>query len=125
MRHSVSETNSPSDRRRFPRLAAPLYARPARLRRVDWQQVLDASLGGVRIYSDEEFSAKIPLELDLFLKDGTTLSCVARVAWTKKLPVDAVARFEVGLAFTEASPAMLDQLKTVLVPEEEGSPDSP
>lgn len=125
MRHSVSENDSPSDRRRFPRLAAPLYARPARLRRVDRQQVLDASLGGVRIYSDDRFDEKMPLELDLFLKDGTSLSCMARVAWTKKLPEGGVARFELGLAFTDASPDMLDQLKTVLVPEDEGSPDSP
>jgi hypothetical protein len=125
MRHSVSESDSPSDRRRFPRLAAPLYARPARLRRVDRQQVLDASLGGVRIYSDDRFDEKMPLELDLFLKDGTSLSCMARVAWTKKLPEGGVARFELGLAFTDASPEMLDQLKTVLVPEDEGSPDSP
>ncbi|WP_241758741.1 PilZ domain-containing protein [Pyxidicoccus parkwayensis] len=123
----MSVNDSPSDRRRFPRLAAPLYARPARLRRVDWQQqqVLDASLGGVRIYADEKFSEKIPLELDLFLKDGTELSCVARVAWMKELPAGAVARYEVGLAFTDASPAMLDQLKTVLIPEDEGSADSP
>jgi hypothetical protein len=125
MRHSVSESNSPSDRRRFPRLAAPLYARPARLRRVDRQQVLDASLGGIRIYSDDEYTKDSPLELDLFLKDGTSLSCMARVAWMLKLPADAVARFEVGLAFTDVSPDALDQLKTVLVPEEEGSPDSP
>ncbi|WP_240360047.1 PilZ domain-containing protein [Pyxidicoccus caerfyrddinensis] len=122
----MSESDSPSDRRRFPRLAAPLYARPARLRRVDWrQQVLDASLGGIRIYSDEEYTKDSPLELDLFLKDGTSLSCVARVAWTKKLPDGGVARFELGLAFTDASPDMMDQLKTVLVPEDEGSPDSP
>jgi hypothetical protein len=94
---------------------------------VDWkqQQVLDASLGGVRIYSDEEFSQKVPLELDLFLRDGTELSCVARVAWIKALPAGGVARYEVGLAFTDASPAMLDQLKTVLIPEDEGSADSP
>lgn len=125
MRHSVSANDSPSDRRRFPRLAAPLFARPARLRRVDWQQVLDASLGGVRIYSDEKYDENSPLELDLFLKDGTVLSCVARVAWKKALPAGGVARFELGLAFTDASPDMLDQLKSVLVPEDEGSTDSP
>ena len=125
MRHSVSENDSPKDRRRFPRLAAPLYARPARLRRVEKQQVLDASLGGVRIYSDDKYEDNSPLELDLFLKDGTSLRCNARVAWTKKLPDKAVALYEVGLAFTELSDSDLDQLKTVLVPEDEGSPDTP
>lgn len=123
MRHSVSEIDSPSDRRRFPRLAAPLYARPARLRRVDrQQQVLDASLGGIRIYSDDKYKVDAPLELDLFFKDGTSVRCDARVAWAKPLPSGAVARFEVGLAFTDVSPAVLDRLKTVLIPEDEGSP---
>ncbi|MCP3135952.1 PilZ domain-containing protein [Pyxidicoccus xibeiensis] len=121
----MSANDTPSERRRFPRLAAPLYARPARLRRVEKQQVLDASLGGIRIYSDDLYADNSPLELDLFLKDGTSLRCHARVAWTKKLPAGEVARFEVGLAFTDVEPDVLDQLKTVLVPEDEGSPDSP
>ncbi|WP_223756252.1 PilZ domain-containing protein [Myxococcus sp. RHSTA-1-4] len=121
----MSANTPPSDRRRFPRLAAPLYARPARLRRVDKQQVLDASLGGVRIYSDDVYAENSPLELDLFLKDGTCLQCHARVAWTKKLPDKAVARYEVGLAFTDVSDAVLEQLKTVLIPDEEGGPDTP
>ncbi|MFP2932433.1 PilZ domain-containing protein [Pyxidicoccus sp. 3LG] len=121
----MSTNDSHSDRRRFPRLAAPLYARPARLRRVEKQQVLDASLGGIRIYSDDTYAENSPLELDLFLKDGTLLQCNARVAWTKKLGKDAVARYEVGLAFTDVEPATLDQLKTVLVPEDEGSTSSP
>lgn len=125
MRHSESENPSPSDRRRFPRLAAPLYARPARWRRVDKQQVLDASLGGIRIYSDDKYEDHSPLELDLFLKDGTSLRCNARVAWTKKLPDNAVALYEVGLAFTDVSETALDQLKTVLLPEDEGGPDTP
>ncbi|WP_240359085.1 PilZ domain-containing protein [Pyxidicoccus trucidator] len=123
----MSTNDSPSDRRRFPRLAAPLYARPARLRRVDYtqQQVLDASLGGIRIYSDDEHKQNSPLELDLFLKDGTSLRCDARVAWTKALPKGAAARYEVGLAFTDVSPDALEKLKTVLAPEEEGDSDLP
>ncbi|MFP2912406.1 PilZ domain-containing protein [Pyxidicoccus sp. 3LFB2] len=123
----MSTNDSPSERRRFPRLAAPLYARPARLRRVDHkqQQVLDASLGGIRIYSDDEYKVNSPLELDLFLKDGTSLRCDARVAWTKPVPKGVDARFEVGLAFTDVSDDVLEKLKTVLVPDDEGGPDSP
>ncbi|WP_343073500.1 PilZ domain-containing protein [Pyxidicoccus fallax] len=120
----MSANDTVSDRRRFPRLAAPLYARPARLRRVDKQKVLDASLGGIRIYSDDDYKMDSPLELDLFLKDGTSLQCYARVAWTKRLPDKAVARYEVGLAFTDVAAGTLDQLKTVLI-DDEGGPDTP
>ncbi|NVI99624.1 PilZ domain-containing protein [Myxococcus sp. AM009] len=120
--NSASVNESPMDRRRFPRLEAPLYARPARLRRVDKQQVLDASLGGIRIYSDELYTQDSELELDLFLRDGTSLECKARVAWTRKLAKDAVARFEVGLAFTDVPPLAMDKLKSVLVTDDEGGP---
>lgn len=115
--------DSMNDRRRYPRLEAPLYARPARLRRVDKQQVLDASLGGIRIYSDEEYKDNSPLELDLFLRDGNCVQAVARVAWIRKLAAGAPARYEVGLAFTDVKPDVLEMLKSVLV-EDEGGPDA-
>ncbi len=115
--------DSMSDRRRYPRLEAPLYARPARLRRVDKQQVLDASLGGIRIYSDDYYPEQKPLELDLFLRDGSSVQCVARVAWTKKLDPSAPALYEVGLAFTDVKPEVLELLKTVLA-KDEGGPEA-
>lgn len=111
-----------SERRRFPRLAAPLYASPGRMRR---QQVLDASLGGIRIYSDDDYKENSPLELNLFLKDGTSLRCDARVAWTKKLPLGEPAHYEVGLAFTDISLNALELLKSVLITDDEGSWESP
>lgn len=94
------------------------------------QQVLDASLGGIRIYSDDDYKVNSPLELNLFLKDGTSLRCDARVAWTKTLPKGGDAVYEVGLAFTDIAPDALELLKTVLVPEDlvlegEASPNSP
>ncbi len=107
--------NAMSDRRRFPRLAAPLFARDVRNRRADKQQVLDASLGGVRIYSDEEYKVDKALDLELFLRDGSSVQCTARVAWLSKLPAATPARFEVGLAFTDVNPDAMELLKTVLV----------
>lgn len=115
---STKSAIAADDRRLFPRIQAPLYARPARLKFGDKQQVLDASLGGVRIYSDELYSEGAQLEVDLFLGDGSTLECRARVAWLRKLPKDAVARFEVGLAFQDVSPETLERLKSVLVTED-------
>jgi hypothetical protein len=112
-----------SDRRRFPRLAAPLFARPARMRRVDkqWdqqQQVLDASLGGIRIYSDDRHEVNKTLDLELILRDGSSVLCTARVAWLHELPKGGVALFEVGLAFTDVKPDALALLKTVLVDDD-------
>jgi hypothetical protein len=119
-----NDSTGTNDRRRYPRLNAPLYARPARLRKLgeqQEQQVLDASLGGVRIYSDEKYTENDPLELDLFLRDGTSVQCMARVAWTKdlrKLASKPVARFEVGLAFIDVQPDALELLKTVLAKDD-------
>ncbi|WP_342378613.1 PilZ domain-containing protein [Myxococcus stipitatus] len=115
---SLESSSMADDRRLFPRLQAPLYARPARLKFGDKQRVLDASLGGVRIYSDELYSEGSQLEVDLYPGDGSTLECRARVAWLRKLPKDAVARYEVGLAFMDVSPETLERLKSVLVAED-------
>lgn len=120
MMTQVSTKSIPADDRRlFPRLQAPLYARPARLKFGDKRQVLDASLGGVRIYSDEQYAEGTQLEVDLYLGDGSTLECRARVAWLRKLPKDAVAVYEVGLAFTDVTQETLERLKSVLVLEED------
>lgn len=105
------------DRRCFPRLHAPLYSRPARLQFGAKRQVLDVSTSGARIYSDEFHAEDSRLELELFLPDGDTLECTARVVWTAKLPPGAVARYEVGLAFLDAPSAMWTRLQPVLVPD--------
>ncbi|NOK32143.1 PilZ domain-containing protein [Corallococcus exercitus] len=106
------------DRRAFPRIHAPLYSRPARMKVGDKKQVLDVSLGGARIYSDEPQDVGSRLDLELFLPDGSSLECTARIVWAIKLPKDAVARFEVGLSFIDVPEPVLAQLKTVLVADE-------
>ncbi|MBZ4395894.1 PilZ domain-containing protein [Myxococcus sp. XM-1-1-1] len=118
MNPASQKSSLADDRRSFPRLQAPLYARPARLKFGDKQRVLDASLGGVRIYSDDAYTEGSNLEVDLFLGDGTTLECRARVAWLRKLPKDAAAVYEVGLAFMDVPPEALERLKSVLVAED-------
>ncbi|WP_257978955.1 PilZ domain-containing protein [Corallococcus exiguus] len=106
------------DRRAFPRIHAPLYSRPARMKVGEKKQVLDVSLGGARIYSDDPQDVGSRLDLELFLPDGSSLECTARIVWAIKLPKDAVARFEVGLSFTEVPEPVLARLKTVLVTDE-------
>ncbi|WAS83052.1 MULTISPECIES: PilZ domain-containing protein [unclassified Corallococcus] len=112
------QMTSPIDRRAFPRIHAPLYSRPARMKVGDKKQVLDVSLGGARIYSDEPQDVGSRLDLELFLPDGSSLECTARIVWAIKLPKDAVARFEVGLSFLDVPEPVLARLKTVLVSDE-------
>lgn len=109
---------SPIDRRAFPRIHAPLYSRPARMKVGDKKQVLDVSLGGARIYSDDVQEVGSRLDLELFLPDGGSLECTARIVWVVTLPKGAVARFEVGLSFIDMPEAVLERLKTVLVADE-------
>ncbi|WP_370458906.1 PilZ domain-containing protein [Aggregicoccus sp. 17bor-14] len=114
----MSPSDTPPDRRRFPRLQAPVYSRPARLSFAAKNKVLDVSLGGARIYSDEKQSDGAELVLDLFLPDGTSMECKARVVWTVTLPADAPARYEVGLAFTDVPADAGHRLEAVLVHED-------
>jgi hypothetical protein len=84
----------------------------------DKKQVVDVSLGGARIYSDDPQEVNSRLDLELFLPDGSSVECTARVVWAITLPKDAVARFEVGLSFIDVPEPILERLKTVLVADE-------
>ena len=90
------------DRRRFPRIAAPVYYRPAGPSFMHHRRSsLNVSLGGMRVYSDEEVRVGQRLELELLLGDGATARCWARVAWVEPLEGSIPARYEVGLEFTD------------------------
>lgn len=88
---------SPADRRRFPRLDVPVFYRPARL--FGPRQVArDVSRGGIRVYTDEALEVGTRLELELFLREGDSLTLDVRVAWVRALS-EQEARFEAGLEF--------------------------
>jgi len=110
----MNESNkSDFDKRRFPRVKAPVLYRPIKLlgpRR----RILDISPGGVRIYSDEQLREEDQLELELFLPNGQTIIATARVVWIKRLPPDEDARFDVGLEFTSLPDNATQELKYVL-----------
>jgi hypothetical protein len=112
------QMSSPIDRRAFPRLQAPIYSRPARMKIGDKKQVLDVSLGGARIYSDDPHEKGTRLDLALFFKDGSSMECEARVVWVVDLPKGSPARYEVGLSFIDLPESALARLKTVLVSDE-------
>jgi PilZ domain len=107
-----------ADRRQFPRIKAPVFCRPAGLRFGNAGETLDISLGGARVYSDDETAPRTPLELELIFADNSSVVCRAEVVWIERLPSGAPARFDVGLRFTELAGDAAAQLARVLSPEE-------
>src|SRR5712691_10414017 len=112
------------ERRKFRRLKAPVFYRPvglSLLRRLrgkdDRERAVDISLGGVRIFSDDELKLGQRLELDLFLPDDTTLATKAFVVWVNKLPAGVPAKYDVGVRFDEMDEA--DHQRLAMVLEEE------
>jgi hypothetical protein len=75
----------------------------------------DISLGGARVFSDEEFAVGTRLDLDVQLPDGSMVRCWAEVVWVVALGPVAEARFDVGLKFTDMAPDDLQRLSAVLV----------
>lgn len=74
----------------------------------------DISLGGMRVFSDEEFTVGRRLDLDVLLPEGEPVRCWAEVVWTVALGDGAPARWDVGLKFTDMDPADVDRLASVL-----------
>ena len=101
--------------RRYPRLKAPVYFnRLSRLFRWKRRRWSGDPLGGVCIYSDDQPKRGAPLEIEVFLPDGTSVVCRAEVAWVEALPDGAPARCDVGLAFTAIHPHDRQRLSSVL-----------
>lgn len=73
------------------------------------------SLGGMRVYSDEDFPVGRRLDLDVLMPDHTSVRCWATVVWRTELDAGGPARYDVGLKFTDLSPADLQRLAAVLV----------
>lgn len=107
------ESTVGENRRKYPRLDTPILYRSAPFfsRR---NPVINISLVGIRVYSDEDLSIGKRLELELFLTNNTSMVCTARVVWKKPLPEGAVAKYEIGLEFLEISPDDLQRLAKVL-----------
>jgi hypothetical protein len=107
-------SNDPkAERRRFPRVAAPVFYRSPRLFSLK-QKVSNISPAGVRIYSDDLLEEGRRLELEFFLPSGYSMVAIARVVWIKELPPDYEEKYEVGLEFIHLPPVGIDELKSVL-----------
>jgi hypothetical protein len=80
---------------------------------------VDISLGGLRIYSDQEYRVSELLRLDIFFPRDLLVTFTAEVMWTKILGKGAPARFDLGLAFVELGPEALNVLLRALGSETE------
>ena len=108
-----------SDRRRYPRLQAPVFCRPAGVGLFHEKlNTRNLSLGGARIFSDEEFKPGHRLELDVVLTSGEFLRCWAEVMWVTRRKPDDEAKYDVGLRFTDLAERDIQRLAAVLGSEQ-------
>lgn len=104
---------SSDERRKYPRLNAPLYFRPAR-RRLPRRQVIDVGIGGIRVYSDEPLSIGARFEIELFMPDQSSVTCLTEVMWVRPIEGGQPAAFDIGLQFLDVPAEGLEQLRTLL-----------
>ena len=101
-------------------MRAAVYCRPAGVEFLARQrEPVDISLGGVRIFSDDELKVGKLLKMEFFLADVPPVTYTAEVVWIERLPAGAPARFDVGLKFIQLEPDALQLLTKVLGPPEE------
>ncbi|MDH7512340.1 MAG: PilZ domain-containing protein [Clostridiales bacterium] len=101
------------ERRRFPRVMAPVLYRIPRTQ-ADKKRVSNLSLGGVRIYSDERLDTAQVLDLEFFLPNGSVVGAKARVVWVKELPPGSKGVYDVGMELIKLSGKAWKELALVL-----------
>jgi c-di-GMP-binding flagellar brake protein YcgR len=93
---------SSANRRRYPRVAAPVFYRPAGPEFLHHRRATqDVGLGGMRVYSDEHISVGTRLEIELLLDENTSARCWVRSVWIESLPRGSGAAYDVGLEFID------------------------
>ncbi len=110
------------DKRRYRRLSAPVYCRPAGLRarlsaalKGDGKrQVRNISTGGVRMYTDDKYKVGERLELEVLLPDKTWITVEAQVVWITELGKGEPARFDVGVEFSRIKETDAARLATLI-----------
>ena len=105
------------ERRPYPRLQAAVYFTRAGFPWRFWKRPTGETLGGVRVFSDEPPGQGDSLHAEIFLLDGTSVTCRVVVAWVDELPVGAPGRYDVGLAFTAIRPGDGERLGPALAPK--------
>ena len=103
------------NRRRFPRVKAPVLFKSTRLfsRRTP---VVDIGMGGMRVFSDDPFKVGQSIDIELLLPTGETLECTVKVVWLGLLPEGAPAKFDVGLELMSVKGDRIHLLAQALEP---------
>jgi hypothetical protein len=78
------------------------------------RQVVDLGLGGMRVYSDEPLKIGARFEVELFLPDSSSVTCLTEVMWIRELPSGSPAAYDVGLHFLDVPPDALEQIGALL-----------
>jgi hypothetical protein len=107
------DPNTLKERRRFPRVMAPIFCRPAGFLQPR-KKIGNISLGGLRIYSDQLYKLKDRLEIEIFLPDQKSIIEVVQVVWIKALPPDGEALYDLGVEFIRLAPENVLRLQAVL-----------
>jgi hypothetical protein len=109
------------ERRRYRRIQAPVYCRPAGVSFLArHHEAVDVSLGGVRVYSDEPYKLGSLVKMEFFVEGGPPFTYTAEVVWIDALGKEDPAKYDVGLKFVDLRPDALQFLATILGPEGEG-----
>jgi len=109
----TASDESEFNRRRFPRVRAPVFYRPASTFGIS-RKATNLSLLGVRVYSNKPFKEAQALEIELLLPSGQSVKAIVRVVWIKALPPGSDALYDVGLEFIKLPIDAVDKLKSVL-----------
>ena len=72
---------------------------------------MDLGLGGMRVYSDDPLKIGARFEVELFLPDSSSVTCLTEVMWIRELPPGSPAVYDVGL---DVPPDALDQIGALL-----------
>jgi c-di-GMP-binding flagellar brake protein YcgR len=114
---------SHDERRQYRRVQAPVFCRPVlkagrghpgQALSGERQQTVDISLGGLRMFSENEVQKGTHFELELFLPDRATVLCKVCVMWIERLPAGSPSNYDVGLKYDEIDPRDVEKLAVVL-----------
>ncbi len=105
----LHDVSTAGDRRRFPRVAVPIFFRAPRFRQVR-TPVVDASEGGIRVFMDDPLPVGTVVELELFLPSGEEIVGMARLAWIGALPAGSAAKFDAGFEIFDMAPSARSRL---------------
>ena len=85
------------ERRRYPRMEAQGYSRNTSSKKE--YRIINISLGGLRIQSNERMKEGKKFNLEVFLTDGIEVKSEVKVVWIFKLQPGTPGLYDVGLKF--------------------------